>query len=294
MKNGNISRAAALRVAALSAAFAFLAASSASAQTSGQKTFSSSKEAVETFAKAVESANTTDLQAILGAGSESIVSSGDSVADNKERETFVARYRVKHSLVESGDHQFTLDVGADRWPLPIPLVDKSGTWYFDGAAGKEEIAYRRIGHNELSAIKVCQGIVAAQGDYAAAAHDGNPVGTYAARIVSEPGKQNGLYWEDPSGQSPSPAGPMLAQASQEGYDTSGKPTPYHGYYYRMLKNPGGFAFIAYPAQYRSSGVMTFVVTQSGTIHEKDLGANTDEVAAKIYDYHSDTTWKKVK
>jgi Protein of unknown function (DUF2950) len=294
MKNGNISRAAALRVAALSAAFALLAASSTSAQTSGQKTFSSSKEAVETFAKAVESANTTDLQAILGAGSESIVSSGDSVADNKERETFVARYRVKHSLVDDGDHQFTLNVGSDNWPLPIPLVDNSGVWYFDGAAGKEEIAYRRIGHNELSAIKVCKGVVAAQSDYAATAHDGIPAGAYATRIVSEPGKQNGLYWEDPSGQSPSPAGPMLAEASQEGYDTSGKPTPYHGYYYRMLKNPGGFALLAYPAQYRSSGVMTFVVTQSGVIHEKDLGANTDEVAPKMSDYQTDTTWRKVK
>src|SRR5277367_2008093 len=112
--------------------------------------------------------------------------------------------------------------------------------------------------------------------------------------ADSPRRQIGLYWEDPSGQSPSPAGPMLAQASQEGYDTSGKPTPYHGYYYRMLKSPGGFALLAYPAQYRSSGVMTFVVTQSGVIREKDLGASTDEVAAKISDYQSDTTWKKAK
>lgn len=294
MKNGYISRAANLSVTALFVGFAFISSANATAQTADQKSFATSKEAVEAFVHAVDSGNSAELQAILGAGSESIISSGDPVADKAERDTFLARYAAKHSLVDEGDRTYTLNVGKDNWPLPIPLVDKSGKWYFDGAAGKQEIAFRRIGHNELSTIQVCKGIVSAQRDYVKTSHDGNPAGTYAMRIVSEPGKQNGLYWDDPSGNAPSPAGAMLAEASQEGYDTSGKPTPYHGYYYRMLKNPGGFAFLAYPAQYRSSGVMTFVVTQSGVIHQKDLGADTDAVAGKMSEYQIDKSWTTVK
>ncbi|RZU41255.1 DUF2950 family protein [Edaphobacter modestus] len=170
----------------------------------------------------------------------------DSVADEAARDRFLAKYDAKHALVESGSHQFTLNVGADDWPLPIPLVDNAGKWYFDGAAGQQEIVYRRIGSNELSAIEVCKGVVAVQRDYAASSHDGHSAGIYAERVVSDAGKQNGLYWETKSGEPTSPAGAMLAQASREGYDTSGNKTPYHGYYYRMLKNPGGFAFLAYP------------------------------------------------
>jgi hypothetical protein len=185
----------------------------------------------------------------------------------------------------------TLNVGTDDWPLPIPLVNNGGKWYFDGAAGQQEIVYRRIGANELSAINVCRGVVEAQHDYAATSHDGRPAGAYADRVVSQPGKQNGIYWETKPGEPTSPAGDMLAQASSEGYDTSGKQTPYHGYYYRMLNNPGGFAFVAYPAQFRTSGVMTFVVTQDGVVLEKDLGPQTGEILGHIGKYQIDNTWK---
>ena len=140
------------------------------------------------------------------------------------------------------DGEITLNVGKDDWPLPIPLTKAGGKWYFDGAAGKEEILYRRIGRNELAAINVCQGVVTAQKDYAAAGHDGKPAGSYAARVVSAPGKQDGLYWEVKEGESPSPAGPMLANAVDEGYaqlTSNSQPTPYHGYFYRMLQKPRG-------------------------------------------------------
>lgn len=263
-----------------------------SGQTADQKTFASSKQAVDTFIQALRSDNTTDLQAILGSGSEAIVSSGDAVADKTARADFLAKYDAKHSLSSSGQHELTLNVGADDWPLPIPLVDRSGKWYFDGAAGRDEIVFRRIGHNELAAIDVCNGVVAAQRDYAATSHDGKPAGTYATRIVSEAGKQNGIYWDAKPGEPASPAGDLLAQASKEGYNTTGGRTPYHGYYYRMLNNPGGFAFIAYPAEYRVSGVMTFVVTQDGLVHQKDLGPNVDEIVSHIGQYKIDDTWRE--
>ena len=181
---------------------------------------------------------------------------------------------------------------AGRFPSRSPT--RGDKWYWDGEAGKDEILYRRIGHNELAAINVCKGIVAAQRDYAASAHDGQPAGSYAARIVSEPGKQNGLYWEVKEGQPESPAGPMIAEAAQEGYDTSGKRTPYHGYYYRMLPAAGGFGFVAFPADYRSSGVMTFLVNQKGVIYQKDLGDNTASIAEQMTSYRPDKTWRVVK
>jgi Protein of unknown function (DUF2950) len=264
------------------------------AQSDGQKTFASSKEAVGALIQAVRDANGSEVGAILGPGSEQIVSSGDEVADKAAGQHFVAEFDLKHSLVKSGPDQMTLNTGKDDWPFPVPLVHANGHWYWDGAAGKEEILYRRIGRNELNAIKVCQGVVAAQKDYAAAGHDGQPAGAYAPRLVSAPGKQNGLYWEVQEGETPSPAGPMLAQASSEGYDTSGKRTPYHGYYYHMIKNQSGFGFLAYPADYRSSGVMTFIVSQKGVIYQKDLGEKTGEMAQQISEYKVDNTWKPVK
>lgn len=294
MKRGTLVRITTVAIAAWVTAIALPSAPLLMAQTAGQKTFASSKEAIDALVHAVKQNDSSLLQAILGEGSKPIVSSGDEVADEAARENFLTKYNAKHSLVSSGDHQFTLNVGTDGWPLPIPLVDKAGKWYFDGAAGKEEILYRRIGHNEIDSINVCKGVVAAQRDYAASTHDGNPVGTYAQRIISSPGKQDGLYWEVKGGEPQSPAGSMLAEASQEGYDVSGKRTPYHGYYYSMLKNPGGFAFLAYSAEYRSSGVMTFVVTQNGVIHEKDLGENTSNIAQHIDQYKIDNSWKVVK
>src|SRR5271163_4977452 len=264
------------------------------AQGTGQKTFSSSEDALSAFVHAARDGDPSELGAILGPGTEQIVSSSDSVADKTARESFLKWYNERHSLVPSRQGELTLEVGNNSWPLPIPLAHTGDKWYWDGKAGKDEILYRRIGHNELAAINVCKGIVAAQRDYAASAHDGQPAGSYAARIVSEPGKQNGLYWEVKEGEPESPAGPMLAQAASEGYDTSGNRTPYHGYYYRMLPAASGFGFVAYPADYRSSGVMTFLVSQKGVIYQKDLGDKTADIAQQMSSYAPDKTWSVVK
>ncbi len=259
------------------------------AQSAGQKTFASSTDAVNAFVQAVDTDNTAELEALLGEGGKAIVYSGDPVADNAARDHFVAEYKAKHTLVGAGDHSYTLIVGTTSYPMPIPLVNSGGKWYFDGAAGKEEILYRRIGNNELAAMEVCRGVVEAQRDYAASSHDGKPAGAYAARLMSTPGKQDGLYWETKPGEPPSPAGPLLADASSEGYST-GKGAPYHGYIYKMITNSGGFALLAYPAEYRNSGVMTFVVTQSGVVYQKDLGKDTDAIAQHINVYQMDGTW----
>jgi hypothetical protein len=242
----------------------------------------------------VRAGDPAGLGAILGPGTEQVVSSSDSVADKADRDSFLKWYDEGHSFVPGHNGELTLQVGKDNWPLPIPLTHKGDQWYWDGQAGKEEILYRRIGHNELAAINVCKGIVSAQRDYAASAHDGKPTGSYAARLVSEHGKQNGLYWEAKEGKPESPAGPMLAQAASEGYDTSGNRTPYHGYYYRMLPAATGFGFVAYPADYRSSGVMTFLVSQKGVIYQKDLGGKTADIAQQMSSYAPDETWSVVK
>jgi hypothetical protein len=247
---------------------------------------------VNAFVKAVDTDNTAELEGIVGAGAKEIVYSGDPVADNAARDHFVAEYKEKHALVAAG-HNYTLVVGASSYPMPIPLVNNGGKWYFDGAAGKDEILFRRIGNNELAAIDVCRGVVEAQRDYAASSHDGKPAGTYAQRLMSTAGTQDGLYWETKGDQPPSPAGPLLAEASSGGY-SGGKGAPYHGYYYKMIENPGGYALLAYPAEYRNSGVMTFVVTQSGVVYQKDLGKDTGAIAQRINVYQMDGTWPTVQ
>jgi Protein of unknown function (DUF2950) len=287
-----------LKVASLSLLAVLLIGSfrtqSVGAQASGQKTFSSSKEALDAFIAAVRSGNTPDMVAILGPGSEPIVNSGDAIADQKSRASFVASYDAAHSLVANKDGGFTLQIGKNNFPTPVPLVHSGDKWYWNGAEGKEEILYRRVGHNEIDAINACKGVIAAQHDYAASGHDGQPAGAYAKRIVSTPGKQNGIYWEAKEGEPDSPAGPMLAAAAEEGYDTSGNRVPYHGYYYRMLPVANGFALAAYPAEYRSSGVMTFVATDKGVIYEKDLGPDTTKTALAMSNFTPDKTWRSVK
>jgi len=217
----------------LIAVVVFLA-QAAQAQATGQRTFPSFKEAVQAFVGAIRSGNSTELLATLGPGSEQIMSSGDEIADKAERQRFIQKYDFKHSLAESGPHQLTLDIGQDEWPLPIPLAELRCKWYFDGAVGKDEILYRRIGHNEIGAMGVCRGVVAARPGYAASAHDDVGPRTYAQRIVSEPGKPNGLYWEVKQGATLSAAGPLLARAAEAGYETSKGRTPYHGYLYQLL------------------------------------------------------------
>jgi hypothetical protein len=280
--------------AALYTATILLLSNFAHAQAAGQKTFASSGDAVTAFISAVRGGDSSALLAILGPGSEQIVASSDSVADKTARQAFVKWYDEGHTLVASADGEMILQVGKDNWPLAIPLTHAGTQWYWDGAAGKEEILYRRIGHNELSAIRVCNGVVAAQKEYSATGHDGQPAGAYAQHFASQPGKQDGLYWPSKEGEATSPAGPFLAQAAQEGYDTSGKRVPYHGYFYRMLPVSSGYAFLAYPADYRSSGVMTFVVSQKGIVYQKDLGPDTVETALKLASYSPDATWGVVK
>jgi hypothetical protein len=266
------------------------AATIATGADAGARTYPTADEAVAAFVQATRDGSEPELLAILGPGSEDIISSGDTIADAAERARFLARYDSAHTLVESGPDRLTLEVGSDTWPLPIPLARADGRWHWDGAAGREEIVFRRIGHNEIGAINVCRGAVGAQQEYASMPHDGRPAGSFATRIVSQPGKQDGLYWATSDGEAPSPAGPLLARAGSEGYDTSGAATPYHGYYYRIVGNPGGYGVVAYPADYRASGVMTFQVDQDGVVYQKDLGEATDSVAQALVAYSVDSTW----
>ena len=285
----------------------------AAAQTEGQRTFDTPAEGVKALMTALESNDSDKLLAVLGKDAKEIVSSGDPVNDKAEKAWFVDAYKQRHSLVYSGNDKRILTVGPSDWPLAIPLVNGEGKWYFDSAAGKDEMLYRRIGSNELGAIAAARGYVAAQRDYHALGHDGQPAGQYAQSLASQPGKHDGLYWETKPGEPASPAGPLLAQASAEGYsmNAAGRIAPYHGYYYRLLraqgpaaaggaknymvgdKLTGGFALVAFPAQYRSSGVMTFIVDKDGVVYQKDLGEKTEELAKAIDSFNPDSTWTKV-
>ena len=287
----------------------FLSISAALCFASDQKTFATPDEAVKALMAAVESNNQDELLAVFGPDAKDLVSSGDDVQDRNSRAAFVKSYKAKHAIIAEDPNTRVLQVGAKDWELPIPIVLADGRWHFDTAAGKQEIIYRRIGNNELGAIAVCRGTIAAQRDYAAEGHDGLPAGIYAGKLRSDPGKHNGLYWEAADGEPASPAGPFLAQAAEEGYQ---KGDPYHGYYYRGLKAQGaaapggaksylvdgvlkgGVALIAYPAQYKVSGVMTFVINQDGVVYQKDLGESTTEAAKAITEYNPDSSWTKVK
>lgn len=284
----------------------------AAAQQPGQKTFSSAADAAAALVAAVQSNDQSSLMAILGPDAKGILSSGDDVEDSNDRQDFVQRYQQMHRLVTEPDGKVTLYIGAENWPTPIPLAHKGSTWYFDTAAGKQEILYRRVGKNELAVIEVCHELVDAQKEYYSQPHDGNPANEYAQKIFSDSGKQNGLYWEVSGGGTQSPIGPLVASASTVGYkpDSDQKPEPYQGYYFKVLTGQGpaapggarsyivdgkmtrGFAFIAYPAEYRSSGVMTFIVDKDGVVYEKDLGPHTAELAKTITRYNRDNTWRK--
>jgi hypothetical protein len=278
-----------------------------------QKTFATPTEAVNALVKAAEDGNPDEMVAILGDEGKEVVFSGDAVQDQAGREAFVKAYKAKHALVTQDSKTRILQVGVKDWPMPIPLVNDGGKWRFDTSAGKQELVFRRIGHNELGAIAACRGYIAAQQDYAASPHDGLSAGLYARKLRSDPGKQNGLYWETAEEDTPSPAGPLLAAASSEGYgtQTSGNPQPYHGYLYRILtaqgsaakggaksyladgQLSGGVALVAYPAEYRNSGVMTFIVNQNGVVYQKDLGEKTGEIAGAMTEYNPDKSWKRV-
>jgi hypothetical protein len=244
---------------------------------------------------------------ILGPDEKRLVSSGDETEDADSRTNFVHRYQEMHRLVKEPDGTTTLYTGAENWPMPIPLVSKGDSWYFDTEAGKKEILYRRIGQNEISAIRVCEVLVAAEKEYYSTQHD-----QYAEKFFSDEGHHNGLYWKAADGEPQSPIGPLVASAVAEGYakGRDDAPTPYRGYYYHILIGQGkngadgaksyivngkmtdGFAFVAYPAEYRSSGVMTFIVSEDGVVYQKDLGKKTGVLAKAMKDYNPDSSWQK--
>ena len=279
-----------------------------------QKTFATPAEAVQALVKSSEDFNQDEMVAVLGEDAKELVFSGDAVQDSANAKAFVKAYKTKHAIVTRDQNTRILEVGANAWPMPIPLVNDGGKWRFDTTAGKEELLIRRIGYNELGAIAACRGYIDAQKDYAADGHDGLPAGIYARKLRSDPGKQNGLYWETAENEPTSPAGPLLADASGQGYDSSAvgtKAQPYHGYLYRVLtaqgpaakggaksylsddRLTGGVALVAYPVEYRVSGVMTFIINQNGVVYQKDLGEKTSEAAAAITEYNPDSTWKRV-
>ena len=279
-----------------------------------QKVFATPAEAVHALVKAAKDGDQDELLALLGDDGKALVYSGDVVQDKANMNNFVKAYEAKHALVKQDEKTQILQVGANDWPMPIPIVNDGGKWRFDTAAGKQELLYRRIGYNELGAISVCRGFIDAQRDYAAVGHDGLPPGIYAQKLMSEQGKQDGLYWETKEEEPASPAGPFLAQAGGQGYTPEGhggKSQPYHGYLYIILRAQGsaakggaesyvvdgkltaGVALVAYPAEYRVSGVMTFIVNQSGVVYQRDLGEKTAEIAGAMTEYNPDSTWKKV-
>ena len=272
--------------------------------------FATPEDAAKALVAAFQADDVAAAAKLLGPGSEELLSSGDAVADKDDRTSFLAAYTAKNSIALEGD-KATLVVGPNDWPMPIPIVKKDGKWVFDGEAGVDELIYRRVGENELGAIDVMYGYVNAQNAYASEGHDGDPAGIYALKLISDEGLQNGLYWPTVEGETPSPAGPFVAAAAAEGYASGAGRTPYHGYYYRMLYAQGpsanggareyfkdgvlteGFAGIAWPADYGSSGVMTFIVNQDGVVFQKDLGEDTATAVETIQKFDPDSTWTAI-
>jgi len=310
--NTAFSSRAALRISAALLAIAFVSACARNAE--DHRSFDSAQAAVDAFVAALEADDVPALRLLLGPGSEDLLSSGDAVADKKTRQDFLAMYRAKHELVNESDGRTVLQVGENDWPLPIPAVQREGRWVLDGAESADELVFRRVGRNELGAIAVCRGFVEAQEEYAAEGRDDNEAGTYAAKLVSDLGQHNGLYWRTADDEPVSPAGPFIAGAAAEGYRgaASGERKPYHGYYYRMLYAQGpnadggareyfvnglltaGFAAIAWPADYGTSGVKTFIVNQDGIVFEKDLGAETDAIVETIDVFDPESSWMKIE
>jgi hypothetical protein len=276
--------------------------------------FKSPADAVHALVKAVRDGGEKELLAVLGPEAKELIDSGDEVADREKKQSFLKAYDEENSIVPDGEN-FQLVIGKNDWPFPIPLVKKGDWWVFDTASGKEEILNRRIGKNELDTIQVLLAIVDAQREYAMEDRDGDSLLEYAQTFGSDPGKKNGLYWPTQEGEKPSPLGELVANARAEGYtskDSQGNHVPYHGYYYRILtaqgknapggaydyivngKMIGGFAVIAFPAEYGNSGIMTFIVNHDGVVYQKDLGENTTELAEAITLFDPDETWVKAQ
>ncbi|RPJ21335.1 MAG: DUF2950 domain-containing protein [Desulfobacteraceae bacterium] len=303
------------RCGALIIAAAFIALfifGSAHAQTVKQRTFATPEEAVKALVEAMKANDEKALEAIFGPGSRDLIVSGDPVADQAGRERFVKLYDEKIRLEQTAD-KAVLSVGNEDWPSPIPIVKKDSLWRFDAKAGREELLARRIGKNELSAIQFCLAYVDAQREYVLKDRDSDGILEYAQKFASDKAKKNGLFWNTKEGEEQSPLGSIAAAAHKQGYRKKGaNPQPFYGYYYRILQGQGknapggaydymvkgnmigGFALVAYPAKYASSGVMTFIVNHDGVVYEKDLGRNTEKTAQAMKVFDPDSTWKKAQ
>lgn len=284
-----------------------------SAQDSGPKIFPSPEDAMKSLVGAAEARDPKAVLGVLGPEGKDILSSGDEVADKADLERFISNCKEKMDFVKDKD-RVSVIIGNDNIPFAIPIVKKGDGWVFDSKAGKEEIMNRRVGRNELDTIETCQEYVEAQREYAVTDRELDGIVQYAQKIFSDPGKRNGLYWDAAEGEIPSPMGPFVAEASEEGYrrKEGGQPTPYRGYYFRILKAQGknapggaysyvihghmvaGFALVAWPASYGNSGVMTFVVNQNGIVYEKNLGPKTAQLAKAMTLYNPDRTWRKAR
>jgi hypothetical protein len=278
-----------------------------------QATYESPDAAATAFVTALQKQDSRALQVVFGPEVEEMLDSGDPVVDQQRRTKFIAAYKESHEL-QWQDNAVILCVGEDKWPFPVPIVRdvNAGGWRFDTEAGLDEILSRRIGQNELDVIEVCKAIVDAQAEYASVDRDGDGIAEYAAKFLSDPGTRNGLYWETAAGEQASPLGPLIAGAVEEGYtrNSDNQPQPYHGYCYRMLSGQGasapggamsylingqmiaGFAVVAHPAEYGSSGIMTFIVSRDGVVFEKDLGPDTTKLAAEIQAFDPGDGWAR--
>jgi hypothetical protein len=275
--------------------------------------FASPDDAGNALVAAIKSGDQNSLVQIFGPDSKDVISSGDAVQDKNNAATFAAGYGTMHRWRKIADGAQVLLVGADNFPFAVPLKKNAGgQWFFDTAAGKDEFLSRRIGRNELAIIDACRAVADAQNQYFSELHDGETTKQYASKFLSDPGKHNGLYWESPQGKPESPLGPLAAFAASEGYNTrQDAHMPFHGYYFRALKGQsdkapsgakqylvggkmtGGFALVAYPAEYGNSGVMTFIINQDGLLLQKDLGKKTTETATAMSEYDPDTGWNPV-
>ncbi len=276
-----------------------------------QKSFDTPEQAVDALIQAAENYDTSALLAIFGPEGKDFISSADPVEDKNRAETFAQKAHEKKLIRvdPKNTNRATLSIGNEDWPFPVPIVKTAGKWYFDTKQGREEILFRRIGANELDAIQICRGFVEAQMEYASEIHDNSGVNQYAQRIISTPGKRDGLYWENPDGSAGGPIGKAVAHAIAEGY-TPGKTSGYHGYLFKVLKGQGpaaplgqldyvtegimigGFALVAVPAEYRVTGVKTFMVSYDGIVYEKDLGPGSGKIVENMERYNPDKTWHR--
>jgi hypothetical protein len=276
-----------------------------------QRSFETPQQAADALIQATTNYDVPALTAIFGPEGKDFISSADPIQDKNLATKFSAKAREQHVVTIDPENKTraVLTVGNDNWPFPVPIVKKEGKWYFDSKQGRQEILFRRIGANELDAIQICRGFVEAQKEYALEIHDDSGVNQYAQKIISTPGKHDGLYWQNSDGTSGGPIGEAVARAIQEGY-VPGKTSGYHGYYFKVLKGQGpaarlgqldyvingimigGFALVAFPAEYRVTGVKTFMVSYDGIVYERDLGPDSVNIAKNMERYNPDKTWHR--